>query len=95
MSNPNDDASATLVGMQPVDFDEVEQNADARASRQVQAVTRPRKKLIIVGSRHVLRAQSADPDLQATIDLLADLLESCTYFADHHDGTAQLWESEY
>ncbi|MCA9935043.1 MAG: AAA family ATPase [Anaerolineales bacterium] len=59
------------------------------------AVTRPRKKLIIVGSRHVLRAQSADPDLQATIDLLADLLESCTYFADHHDGTAQLWESEY
>ncbi len=43
MSNPNDDASATLVGMQPVDFDQVEQNADARASRQVQAVTRPRK----------------------------------------------------
>jgi DNA replication ATP-dependent helicase Dna2 len=59
------------------------------------AITRPRSKLIIVGSRFVLNTRTADPDLQATIGLLANLLESCTYFADHHDGTAQLWESEY
>jgi len=38
-----DETTATLVGMEPVDFDQVEQDTKARASRQIQAVTRPRK----------------------------------------------------
>jgi DNA replication ATP-dependent helicase Dna2 len=59
------------------------------------AVTRPRKKLIIIGSRHVLKAQSSDPCLQETIGLLADLLESCITIADRHDDSAQLWESDW
>jgi DNA replication ATP-dependent helicase Dna2 len=59
------------------------------------AVTRPRRKLIIVGSRHVLNAQSADPALQATIDLLADLLNDCAYAADRHENAAQFWESHW
>ncbi len=59
------------------------------------AVTRPRRKLIIVGSRHVLNTQSADPALQATIDLLADLLNDCAYAADRHDNAAQFWESDW
>jgi DNA replication ATP-dependent helicase Dna2 len=41
------------------------------------AVTRPRSKLIIVGSRHVLKATPDDPALQATVALLRDLLASC------------------
>jgi DNA replication ATP-dependent helicase Dna2 len=44
------------------------------------AVTRPRKKLIIVGSRHVLNATPDDPALKGTVDLLKDLLMSCTTF---------------
>lgn len=59
------------------------------------AITRPRSKLIIIGSRFVLNTQTDDPAIQATIDLLANLLESCTYFVDRHDSTVQLWESEY
>lgn len=59
------------------------------------AVTRPRTKLIIVGSRHVLNAQSTDPRLQETIELLADLLNNCTYVADRHDDTAYVWESDW
>lgn len=59
------------------------------------AVTRPRKKLIIVGSRHVLKAQTTDSGLQETIELLADLLASCTYIADRHDDSAHLWESDW
>jgi DNA replication ATP-dependent helicase Dna2 len=59
------------------------------------AVTRPRTKLIIVGSRHVLNAQSTDPNLQETIELLADLLNNCTYVADRHDNIAYLWESDW
>lgn len=59
------------------------------------AVTRPRTKLIIVGSRYVLNAQSTDPDLQGTIGLLADLLDSCTYVADMHDSSPVVWESDW
>ena len=42
------------------------------------AVTRPRKKLIIVGSQHVLKASPRDPELQKTVALLKDLISSCT-----------------
>jgi DNA replication ATP-dependent helicase Dna2 len=44
------------------------------------AVTRPRKKLIIVGSRHVLNADPGDPALKETVGLLTELLNSCTTF---------------
>ena len=43
------------------------------------AVTRPRKKLIIVGSSQVLAAQPEDPELLQGVDLLRDLLTQCTY----------------
>lgn len=43
------------------------------------AVTRPRSKLVIVGSRHVLTAQPDDPDQQAAVALFRDLLNSCSY----------------
>ena len=43
------------------------------------AVTRPRKKLIIVGSSHVLNAQPEDPELAASVELLRDLLNGCAY----------------
>ena len=46
------------------------------------AITRPRKKLIIVGSRFVLKAKPTEPTLQANVALLADLLNSCTIVAD-------------
>lgn len=42
------------------------------------AVTRARKKLIVVGSRHVLNANPEDPALKESVDLLKDLLTSCT-----------------
>jgi DNA replication ATP-dependent helicase Dna2 len=45
------------------------------------AVTRPRKKLIIVGSRHVLNADPSDPFLKETVDLLKDLLNSCKTYS--------------
>jgi DNA replication ATP-dependent helicase Dna2 len=45
------------------------------------AVTRPRKKLIIVGSRHVLNANPDDPALKETVDLLKDLLTGCTTYS--------------
>jgi DNA replication ATP-dependent helicase Dna2 len=45
------------------------------------AVTRPRKKLIIVGSRHVLNANPGDPTLKETVNLLKDLLNRCTTFS--------------
>jgi DNA replication ATP-dependent helicase Dna2 len=44
------------------------------------AVTRPRKKLIIVGSRHVLNADP-EPALKESVALLKDLLRSCTTFS--------------
>ena len=43
------------------------------------AITRPRMKLIVVGSQHVLNAQPAEPELRASVELLRDLLASCTY----------------
>jgi len=43
------------------------------------AVTRPRSKLILVGSRHVLNAQPDDPEQQAAVALFRDLLNSCSY----------------
>jgi DNA replication ATP-dependent helicase Dna2 len=43
------------------------------------AVTRPRSKLVIVGSRHVLNAQPDDPDQQAAVALFRELLNSCSY----------------
>jgi len=44
------------------------------------SITRPRTKLILVGSSRVLGAQPEDPDEQAWVDLLKDLLASCTTF---------------
>lgn len=41
------------------------------------AITRPRHKLIIVGSRHVLEAAPASPEHQAAVDLFRDLIASC------------------
>jgi DNA replication ATP-dependent helicase Dna2 len=41
------------------------------------AITRARKKLIIVGSRHVLSAEPPDPELAAGVAMLADLLGTC------------------
>jgi len=43
------------------------------------AVTRPRSKLIIVGSRYVLNAQPDDPNQQAAVALFRDLIDSCSY----------------
>ncbi|HUU00735.1 MAG TPA: ATPase [Myxococcota bacterium] len=44
MSNDEfDDVSSTLVGMDPVDYDEVEQKPEARSSVNMKPVTRPRK----------------------------------------------------
>jgi DNA replication ATP-dependent helicase Dna2 len=43
------------------------------------AITRPRTKLIIVGSRHVLQATPEDPDQQASVALFRDLLATCAY----------------
>jgi DNA replication ATP-dependent helicase Dna2 len=44
------------------------------------AVTRPRTKLIIVGSRHVLTAEPADSQQQEAVALMRELLASCTRF---------------
>lgn len=43
------------------------------------AITRPRSKLIIVGSRYVLNAQPDDPDQQVAVALFRDMLNSCSY----------------
>jgi hypothetical protein len=59
------------------------------------AVTRPRRKLIIVGSRHVLNAQPLDPALQETVFLLGSLLQSCTYFSPDQHAAPQVWQSEW
>jgi DNA replication ATP-dependent helicase Dna2 len=45
------------------------------------AITRPKTKLIIVGSSHVLKAEPADYDQQSWVKLLRSLLESCTTVA--------------
>ena len=44
------------------------------------SITRPRTKLILVGSRHVLKAQPEDPDGQEWVEMLKDLLAHCTVF---------------
>ena len=44
------------------------------------AVTRARKKLVIVGSRYVLQAHSSDPEIAEQIELLRDLINSCTVY---------------
>ena len=44
------------------------------------AVTRPRTKLILVGSHHMLDADQFDPDQVETMDLLRDLVGSCSLF---------------
>ncbi len=44
------------------------------------SITRPRTKLILVGSSQVLRAQPEDPDDSVWVDLLRDLLAHCTTF---------------
>jgi DNA replication ATP-dependent helicase Dna2 len=59
------------------------------------AITRPRKKLIIIGSRYVLNAQPLDPDLQASVQLLDSLLQSCTYFPLTEEALPQVWESPW
>ncbi len=41
------------------------------------SVTRPRTKLIIVGSRHVLEASSDDPEIQNSIEIFKELLSMC------------------
>ena len=59
------------------------------------AITRPRKKLIIVGSRFILNTQTADPDLQTNINLLENLLASCTTVSHSRDLSPQVWEQEW
>ncbi|MFZ6031159.1 MAG: DEAD/DEAH box helicase [Chloroflexota bacterium] len=41
------------------------------------AVTRPRAKLILVGSHHMLAADDIDPDCKETLDLLRSLIAAC------------------
>ncbi len=41
------------------------------------AVTRPRTKLILVGSHHMLDGDQYDPNHAETFDLLRDLVDSC------------------
>lgn len=47
------------------------------------AITRPRTKLIIVGSSHVLQAMPGNPETHAQVALLADLLQSCVVHTVH------------
>jgi len=44
------------------------------------AITRPRTKLILVGSRRVLEAEPDLPECQAWVDLFRDLVAHCTTF---------------
>jgi DNA replication ATP-dependent helicase Dna2 len=44
------------------------------------AVTRPRSKLILIGSRHMLEDLQSDPDRLETYALLKDLLDNCLLF---------------
>jgi DNA replication ATP-dependent helicase Dna2 len=59
------------------------------------AITRPRSKLIIIGSRFVLNTETTDPDLQKTVSLLESLLESCTYVVAAQDASPEIWESAW
>ena len=44
------------------------------------AVTRPRTKLILVGSHHMLEADKYDPTISETMDMLRDLISGCSQF---------------
>jgi DNA replication ATP-dependent helicase Dna2 len=44
------------------------------------AVTRPRTKLILVGSHHMLKADQYDPNQVEIMDILRDLIEGCAQF---------------
>ncbi len=44
------------------------------------AITRPRTKLILVGSHNVLKAVPEDADMAEAVDLLRDLVDHCTTF---------------
>jgi DNA replication ATP-dependent helicase Dna2 len=44
------------------------------------AVTRPRTKLILVGSHHMLDADQFDENQKETMDILRDLIGSCQHF---------------
>ena len=59
------------------------------------AITRPRTKLIIVGSRFILNTQTADPALQANIHLLGNLLTSCTTISHRPDDPPKVWEQDW
>ena len=59
------------------------------------AITRPRSKLIIIGSRFVLNTETTDPDLQKTVSLLESLLESCAYVVAAQDALPEMWENEW
>jgi DNA replication ATP-dependent helicase Dna2 len=48
-----------------------------QAERLNVAITRPRSKLIIVGSRQILQAAPTNPDLQQGVAFLRDLLDRC------------------
>ncbi len=52
------------------------------------AITRPRSKLIILGSRRLLDAAPGDPTHQAWVAQLADLLVSCTHRVVQYLGGA-------
>jgi DNA replication ATP-dependent helicase Dna2 len=45
------------------------------------AVTRPRTKLILVGSHHILEADQFDETKKETLDMLRDLIGSCRHIA--------------
>ena len=44
------------------------------------AVTRPRTKLILVGSHHMLKADQYDPNQVELMDILRDLIGGCAQF---------------
>lgn len=54
------------------------------------AITRPRSKLIIVGSPHVLTARPFSPEQQEAVELLAQLLTSCAMIPYQSDA---VWPS--
>jgi DNA replication ATP-dependent helicase Dna2 len=44
------------------------------------SITRPRSKLILLGSSYVLQAEPEDPEQQAWVEMLGDLLQHCTTY---------------
>jgi DNA replication ATP-dependent helicase Dna2 len=44
------------------------------------AITRPRTKLIILGSKNVLKAEPDLPEVDSWVDLLRDLISTCTSY---------------